>query len=354
MKILFAINNLSVGGAERMIVSQVRAFSEKGYDVHFLTLLPSPSEGKREEGKGKSFDEELRFLGNNWRKFHLKGFLDFLTWWRVYSFLKKEKFDAVITSLFMTNVVVRTCAVLAGVKTIISHEQNIYAEKKWWQRFVDRILARWTKKIVAVSQDVADFTSKQEDIPREKFVINYNAVDIKKFEDIPYPVRHSVTITTAGRLIEQKGQIYLIRAVKKLHEQGIKCSLKIYGEGKLRSELEREGGELPGIRPIKEILAETDIFVLPSLWEGLPLVLVEAMAAGRPIIATRVSGSREMIQDGINGFLVEPKDVDALATKLIELIKNPALCQQFSVAARERAKHFSLQNNIATLMSLIA
>lgn len=364
-KVLFAINNFSVGGAERMAVAQVRMLNREKFDVWMAALFPDPE---------RNFSRDAEFLGDRLQRFRMRGLFDFGGWRAVYSFLKQEKFDAVVTSLFFANTVVRACALAARVPVIISHEQNVYPDKRFWQIVVDKILSFGTTRIVAVSKDVLEFTSAQEWIPREKFLVNYNSISAENFGTVPHDASElrkkiglsadAAVVATAGRLIEQKGHVYVIRAageLRALHPEA-KFSLLIFGAGHLRDTLKREISKLgleevvhlPGIWPAADIMAIADIFVLPSLWEGLPLVLLEAMASAKPIVTTRVSGAWELINDGKSGFIVEPKDVSGLREKMFLLMFDADLRRRFGEAARKRSKEFSMERHVGILEALLS
>ncbi|MBV9788510.1 MAG: glycosyltransferase, partial [Chloroflexi bacterium] len=92
-------------------------------------------------------------------------------------------------------------------------------------------------------------------------------------------------------------------------------------------------------KDIPAVLAQTDIFTLPSLWEGLPLTAIEAMAAARPVVLTDVGGNSELVQSGVNGMIVRPDDVDALANTLVELLNDEQRRTEMGHAARQRVQH---------------
>ncbi len=363
-KVLFAINNLAVGGAERMVLHQARFLGSERFEAWMICLLPDPEE---------NFSQDAEFLGDRLVRFRMRNFIDVFTWWKVFSFLRREKFDAVVTSLFFTNGIVRLCAIILRVPVIISQEQNMYVEKRWWQIAVDKLLSFGTTKIIAVSKDVLEFTALQEHIPREKFIVNYNTTPFGAFESLPQNKAElkkklgipddAIVVVAAGRLAEQKGHLFLIRAageLRALHPEA-KFRVIIFGEGRFKSVLEAEISKLglgdivrmPGIWPALDVMAITDIFVLASLWEGLPVVLVEAMAASKPIITTRVSGASELIEDKKSGFVVEPKDVSGMREKLFLFMCDADLRRKFGEAAKERSKEFSIEKHIAILESLL-
>jgi colanic acid/amylovoran biosynthesis glycosyltransferase len=170
---------------------------------------------------------------------------------------------------------------------------------------------------------------------------------------------------------EVKGHEYLLRAVAGLRDRGIRFRLRLIGDGPRRKLLEgvvREHGlgedvELLGARPTHEVAAavrETDVFVLPSVLtrkgdrEGIPVALMEAMAAGVPVVASRLSGIPELVRDGETGLLVEPRDVDGLTDAIARLHGDPALRARLARAGREVVqREFDLHLNAAELAALL-
>ena len=150
-------------------------------------------------------------------------------------------------------------------------------------------------------------------------------------------------VLSVGRLTEQKGQIHLVRAMRRVVDEEPRMRLLIAGEGELEDELRQairalglEGNvRLLGLRTdIDRLLASVDVFALPSLWEGLSIALLEAMAASLPIVATRVSGTEEVLDNGRNGHVVEPRDEAALGEGLLELLRDRERAAELGSAAR--------------------
>jgi|SRR3989344_6077464 len=363
VKILFGINKLNVGGAERIVLNQVHAIDRTQYDPYLVTLLP-PTE--------PNFDHEVEYLGANWKKLSFRGTLDVVSWWKLYRYLRHERFDAVISNLFFTGLLLRTAAVAARVPVILATELNVYGDRSRRWIYIEKLLARFTYRIMANSKEVLEAASRQLDLPREKFLLNYSTVDTKAIQPATPSLRSlarekydihadALVFATAGRLVEQKGQRYLIEAFGTVSASGgTQIKLIIFGEGAYRRPLEEQvkkaGLEdkvvLPGVAPIGDITAVADVFVLPSLWEGMSLVLLEAMAGGLPIVATDVSGSRELVSEA-NGFLVRPKDAAALAKKMQVLADDAALRVRLGAASRTEAQKYSVEHNLEKVYETI-
>ncbi|MBM3269292.1 MAG: glycosyltransferase [Candidatus Sericytochromatia bacterium] len=160
-------------------------------------------------------------------------------------------------------------------------------------------------------------------------------------------------VVTAARLADQKGLHHLLAAFPAVRARVPGAALLVAGEGERRADLEREARDLGldgavrflGRRDdVSRLLAAADVFCLPSLSEGLPLAIAEAMAAGLPVVATPVGGVPEIVQDGETGFLVPPGDAGALAARLAALLADARLREQMGAWGRLRAsRHFSLE-----------
>lgn len=360
-KIVFAINNLGIGGAENLLVEQVKNINLNYFTPYVLTVLPQPKINLVER-----LPKNITLV-----EFKFRGFLDIKNLTKLWYFLRQEKIDIVLTNLFYTNVMVRLASILAGIRVILSYEHSVYCDKKRWQIWVDKILALFTRKIIVGSTEVLTFTARQENLPVNKFCLNFNSIsskfghikihrnDVLKTFGLPVDC---IYVVTAGRFIEQKGHIFLIEAAKLLHDQGVtNFQVLIFGQGVLKGKLKNEISEskldsivkLMDISPMSEILAVGDIFVMPSLWEGLSIALLEAMDAGCPIVATQVSGTRDVIENNKNGLLVKPKNALDLAEGIKELIQDQNKRSFLSKAAKERVKSFSIEKNIKVIEKLI-
>ena len=158
---------------------------------------------------------------------------------------------------------------------------------------------------------------------------------------------NSLQLTATSRLFVTKGLVYLLNALKSIREKHPGTCLKVYGEGPLREELQSYAdrlelngkdifvGAFTSREDLHKIMLQTDIFVMPSILEGQPVALVEAMSYGRPIVATKVGGIPELIQDGVSGLLCEPADSDCLTQKISRLIEDPDLLSRLGSAARK-------------------
>ncbi len=361
VKIAFIINNLGMGGAENMLVEQLKSFDRSRFEPYLITLLPNP-----DTGVISRVPADVRFI-----KFNFSSIFDLRSLYQLWACLRKEKFKAVVTSLFDANLLGRTAAILARVPIILSSELNVLEDKRKWQIMADNILARFTKKILVSSNEVLKFTSKQEKLLESKFQLNFNAVPLKLgqikenrnavLSKLGFPTELTY-IVTAGSLTPQKGHKYLIDAAAQLKERGVRnFKVLIFGKGVLKDELIKqinslnlaEDVKLMGISTMEEILAISDVFAFPSLWEGLSIALLNAMDAGCPIVATKISGTNEVFEDSISGLLVEPGKSDELSGALLRVVNDQGLRQKLAEGAKERVKKFSIEENVKVIENLI-
>ena len=163
-------------------------------------------------------------------------------------------------------------------------------------------------------------------------------------------------ILNVGRLTEQKGQIYLVRAMRTVADEMPGARLLIAGEGELEDELTAEVRRLNlqenvfflGLRTdIPHLLDSVQIFALPSLWEGLSIALLEAMAASLPIVATRVSGTDQVLEDGRNGLVIEPRDQGAIARGLLALLSDRSMATTLGETARQKVESEHSSDRVA-------
>lgn len=222
---------------------------------------------------------------------------------------------------------------------------------------LERLLGAFTDAVICVSYSDMESVVKAKLIKKEKVFTVWNGVNIKSFRDIILNKQvkrkelgisvDAFLLTTICRLHPQKDFTTLLRAFKLTLEELPRSQLLVVGDGPLREDLEvqikRLGLEtkviLTGVRrDIPEILAITDVFVLSTLWEGLPIVLLEAMASAKPVIASDVCGNREVVVNKETGILVSPGDHTAMARAILELARDPEKAKEMGKKGLARVK----------------
>jgi len=217
-------------------------------------------------------------------------------------------------------------------------------------RYLDRGFARGARRLIAISDAVRLFLEAAGHDPAKLTTIRYGLDELPSAPSVPTPEQAGIPAdarlaVAVGRLIEQKDHATLLRAFALVHEQQPDAHLGILGSGPLEAatralveDLGLAGAvALPGRTEIRDWLDRADVFVHTSRWEGFGIVLLEAMLAGLPIVATRVSAVPEVVADGETGALVDAGDVDGVARELGSLIADPARRERLGSAGRERA-----------------
>lgn len=343
---------MDVGGAEKLIINQVKNIDKNKFEPYLCTLFPYG-----ENNYAKVFAE---LEGIPYKRFNFSGPWDLMSWLKVYSLLKKEKFDILCCHLFESNFIIRLLNILVGKKPVFIFEHNVYFKKQWWKIWADKIFAKKTNKIFVDSHAILNFTSEQEKIDKSKFAIlpypielvEQKTFDLSKIkEDLGLPP-NSFVVSSVGRFVEQKGQTYLIQAaakvLEKINRQDVYFLLVGYGNMELDLRMLADDLKLNDrlfikpARDIKEILPISDIFVISSLWEGQPIAMLEAMAAGVPVVATSVGGIPEILVDGENGVLAEPKNPQSLANGIAKLLEDEVLRKSVSLSAKDKVEDYSL------------
>jgi len=243
---------------------------------------------------------------------------------------------------------------LAGVRRIVYTEHGRRFPDSAAVMLADRIFSRWTSRVVAVSDELGRYLRGPVGIAGSKVVVIINGVDTSRF---PVPGTRSaggpVRIGIIARLAPVKDIATLLRAMQIVSQARPGAVLEVVGDGPERGGLERLAEEL-GLgnlvrfsgfrRDIPEVLAGMDIFTLCSLSEGTSVTLLEAMAAGKPVVATAVGGTTALINDGVNGYLVPAGDPERLAGALAALVGDKELRGSIGAANRETAQRlYSLQ-----------
>jgi glycosyltransferase involved in cell wall biosynthesis len=261
--------------------------------------------------------------------------------WKLSRLLKAEKVDIVHCHQHKATVHGVIAARLAGVPVILAHVHGTGRTKNFGRRLMNRIIFRWVSRILTVGEAVKnDVILSNPSVNPEKVVSVGNSIDYDAFSKVTkndiiraekFGIKKDVLVFgTAGRLAETKGYKFLIDAFAQVKKQMPNSLLLFAGTGELRDELEKQACKLGCgdsvrflgyVNNISEFYSALDIFVLPSIAEGLPRGLMEAMAAGVLCIASNVGGIPEIIKDGKYGFLAAAKDDNVLAQTMIKAAK---------------------------------
>jgi glycosyltransferase involved in cell wall biosynthesis len=286
------------------------------------------------------------------------------------AYLRETRPDIVHTFLLTASVYGRLAAMLARVPVVIGTEVNTYADKRPHHAIAERLLMAGTDCVVASAASVRDFYVRQVHADPAKVEVIYNAVDFSQARPtVPRDEMRALLgipadVPVAGviaRLTEQKGHRYLIEALAAA--PGLSnVHLAIVGGGELRDDLVRDvnaRGLATRVhffgprRDLGNLLAAMDVFVMPSLWEGLPLSLVLAMGAGVPVVATAVAGIPEVVENGRTGLLVPPGDRAALGSALANLVADVPARERLGRDARASVlPRFNVQGYVEAIAAL--
>lgn len=349
MKITFVTATLTSGGSERVMSIVANKMQERGYEVEIICL-----------------NDEIVFypINEGIRITHVeveagtKSLPKKLWWFRKY--IQKTQPDVVIA--FMVSVYTVTLLALIGVDIpVISSVRNDPAYSNLRKKITRKILLPRSAHVVVQTQQIKQFFSKNI---QKKTMVIYNPVNERVFETsydndddndnpgLKIKDERFNRIISVGRLYPQKDQKTMIEAFAKVSEKHPDWKLIIFGEGPERGALEllverlkvKDKVSLPGkSENIIDELKKSKIFCLSSIYEGMSNALVEAICVGLPIVTTRVSGTEELIENGVNGFVVNVGDKDSMAKALIKIIEDETLQNQF--AEKNKAQAIKFETN---------
>jgi len=359
MRILYVVTAAKFGGAPMHVIRLAEADIKRGHTVGVVSA-PEPrllSELKRIGAQTFSNPYFVR---------PVQPCKDVRALWLVFQVIRKFKPDLVSAHSTKAGYAARfACAILRKPVIFTAHGWAFTEGRSAWKRrflaLAERLAGRVTAKTICVSNHDRDLALKFKVMPPGKLLVIHNGVDPAPFLNATgacvrqeFGLGETPVLTMVGRLAPPKDPLVLLEASQLLRGE---FKLLIIGDGELRSAAENFIRKsrlnhtviLAGERKdIPEILAASDIFVLPSRWEGLPYTIIEAMMAGLPVVATSVGGVPELVDDWKTGVLVPPENPEALAETLQKLLDDPDLCKRMGQAGRKKAlREFTLDRMLA-------
>jgi glycosyltransferase involved in cell wall biosynthesis len=332
-------------------------FDPEAFQFHVCSLR-APEQGVE---VFKAAGVEVTFLS--------KGKLDPSTVTALLRVISRERPDVLHLHGYGATNFGRLAGFIKGIPRIV-HEHSPIPDQPTYQTVADMLLSPFTTRAIAVSDKVGEFMVRERKIPAALIDTFFVGVPLNEFQspdpDTLLALKEEFAIgpdekivSTVGRLDKVKGQTDLLRAAAEAIKVFAKTRVLIIGDGpdlQMLQSLVRELGieknvSFTGYRTdIPAFLSISDVVAVPSLWEGGPLTVLEAMEMGIPVIGTTVGLMPELIHDGENGFLVEPRDWRGLSDKLLTLLRDPHL----AVAMGERGKAISKQYDISNAVERLA
>ncbi len=351
-----------VGGAQRLIADIVSRLDAEQFEIHVITLLSFPER------------HSLYALLPKHIVLHKRSFRSLFAipeWIGLYLLVRRLHLDVVFANLFFTSTVM-------GVLQLICHYRlftvihNTYIHKTSFEIFVDRLLSGAVEKYVAVSPTVASFTSHQENLPTERFVVIRNGLDVAGLgervqsfskaavkEELGFPADARVVVQVA-RMTPQKRQHLLIEGFERFYASHPEYRLVLVGGGGMEEEIRTlvrkrkldesiriEGNQLE----VAKYYAVAEFFASTSEIEGFGLAHAEALASGVPLVSTKTAGPDEMLREGENGFFITdetPKGVCEAFTRMHEA--GPATMRE---AAKQTARRYDITETVHAYERLI-
>ena len=344
VRVMHVLNTLETGGAEHVVLNVAQHLDRAAFDVHVCSLA----------GDGP-LAREFQALGVPVHAVRRRPGVDLGLPFVLARLIRRERIDLVHTHNAGPWLYGGLAAKLAGARLCHTEHSNLFPHQRRMLR-AERWLARWTEVIISDSEKVKRHLVERQGVPAGKIRVVVNGVDTRRFGaegGAPAQARRLLglngdqpVVGTVGRLVPVKDHRTLLAAFRRVAEQHPAGRLVIVGDGPLRGDLVRLAGTL-GLsdrvrflgerRDIPQLLRAFDLFVLSSVSEGMPLTVLEAMAAGVPVVATRVGGVPEAVVDRETGWLVPPGDPESMAGAVLALLADPARRAALGRRAQERA-----------------
>jgi glycosyltransferase involved in cell wall biosynthesis len=355
---LMLFSNATVrAGAEEVILQLLQGLERNLFHLH-LACTPELARLLQADLPG---DVILSLL-------HLDRISDFRGAYQLARALKRYRIQILHSHMFRASLFASPLARVLKVPIVVdtSHGREVW--RKGWKAsfFVDRFVARQVDHTIAVSNSTANYLIDQKHLSAAKIKVIHNGVDLQRYRhdaaaarDIKQLVmvdEKATLLVVVGRLEPQKGHRFLFEAMPAILNEFPNAHLACLGDGSLRADLERTVKSKKLDRAVSFVghqtdiwrwLASADLSILPSLFEGLPMVAIESLASECPIVATAVDGTPEVVLDGVTGLLVPPENPESLARAILQMMRHPNRARQMAEAGRKFVlENFSVQQMI--------
>ena len=367
--ILYLITQSELGGAQRYCFDLIKSLKNE-----FNVIIAFGEQGQKGALARKLEANKITYYTIPHLVRTISPIQDFLAMMQIIKLIKKIKPDIVHLNSSKISILGSTACFLTKSKICNLKSKIIYTAHGWvfneplpfykktFYKYAERLTSCFKNKIICVSNFDYKIALTNKIVPKEKLITIHNGIEPIEFlsrqearEKLNLD-NNEFIIGSVGNLYKTKGFIYLIEAIKQLIDEGIDAKAVIIGEGPERQNLENLISKhnlknkiiLAGrIQQAAELLSAFDIYVCSSIKEGLSYTIIETMLNGLPIIATKVGGNPELIEEGKTGFLIEPQNSLALSNKIEEIINTSDLQQELSTKARIKAQEeFNLEKMV--------
>ncbi|MBN1939560.1 MAG: glycosyltransferase [Candidatus Aminicenantes bacterium] len=330
-----------------------RPVQESSIDLEVVTLYGLGTSGRGAEG-----------LGVPIHNLDLKSKYSPAGLWRLVRFIRSRRYDVIHVHLFPASYFAALSSFFVRARAWVYTESSSWNRRRRYPslRPLESLVFSRFKAVIAVSRLVAENLIDWLPTTRKKVRVIPNGVPIARLAGTRAASGRAPVILFVGRLEWMKGVDILLRALAGMRKTDVR--LQVVGDGTLRQSLENLAAELGigerteflGLRSeVGPLMDRADCLALPSRWEGLPMVVLEAMSRGLPVVASSVGGVPEIITQGVSGWLVPPEDSEAMAATLASVLTNPALRRQVGRNARERIRQdFSIERMAQKTVALYA
>ncbi len=345
LKISFLLPSLNLGGSEKHVIRLAAGLRERGHDAEIASLF--------REGY---LLEEIQREGIPFTCLKTEGWRP-ATSLRIFRWLRRTQPGILHTYLFGFHFFAGLPARVAKVPLILSSRRDVEYGQRKRDQLIERAGNFFVDRVVCCAKAAERWAlEKEKGISPEKLITLYNGIDHGRFQPqtVSSEVRRKLgipgeapVIGTVGNLSYKKGLPYLMLAVRRILEVLPSAWFLFVGAGPLEKNMKEKAKQIPlgrqivftGARSdVPDLMNAMDVFVLASLFEGLPNVLLEAMSLAKPVVATEVGGIPELIEPGIDGILIPPRDPQALAKAAVSLIENPSDAQTMGRRGQEKIR----------------
>lgn len=355
LNVLHTITKLELGGAQENTLYTLQNLNRERYNL----FLAANDKGILIEKAKELKDVKAFFIPELVRP--INPLKDLIALIKLFRFCKREKIDIIHTHSSKAGISGRWAAKFAKVPIIIHtiHGWGFYPKQNFLKRrlfiFLERITGKITDRLIAVSQANIETGIQNRIGEKEKYILTRSGIKSSQFQNVEVKIvekkkelgleEDTKVMAMIAPFKPQKAPLDFVKVANQVIEKRPKTQFLLIGDGELRPEIERLTKEfnlekkviLTGWRrDIPQILKVIDILALTSRWEGLPRVFPEAMASELPIVATKVDGAPEAIEEGVNGFLVSVGDIKGMAEKIIALLDNSELAEEMGKKGKEK------------------